>query len=84
METSRLFRTRHDHIFFERMYLEKFGYHMWVGENLELMMFGKKEEMNILFAFQQIMDERRSLKIQNRSVRGKRHLLENYPEDVGK
>ena len=82
VETSRLFRTRLDHITFESLYLEKYGCQMWVGDSSESWKFGKKEEVNLLYAFQQIMDEQESRKIRRRSIRGKRHLLESYSESV--
>ncbi len=82
VETSRLFRTRLEHITFESLYLEKYGCQMWVGDSSEPWKFGKKEEVNLLYAFQQIMDENESRKIRRRSIRGKRHLLENHSDDV--
>ena len=71
VETSRLFRSRLDSITFETMFLEKYSCQMWVGDNSEPMRFGKKEDMNILYAFRQMMDEEESRKIRRRSIRGK-------------
>jgi len=82
VETSRLFRTRLDHITFESLYLEKYGCQMWVGDSSEPWKFGKKEEVNLLYAFQQIMDEQESRKIRRRSIRGKRHLLETHSDNI--
>lgn len=82
VETSRLFRNRLDSITFETMFLEKYSCQMWVGDNSEPMKFGKKEDMNILYAFRQMMDEEESRKIRRRSIRGKRHLLENHSKDI--
>ena len=82
VETSRLFRSRLDSITFETMFLEKYSCQMWVGDNSEPMRFGKKEDMNILYAFRQMMDEEESRKIRRRSIRGKRHLLENHSKDI--
>ena len=82
VETSRLFRDRMESTIFEKMYLEKYGCQMFVGENPQPLTFDKSSGTNWSFVIDQILAEEESRRIRKRSIRGKRHLLENYSEEV--
>ena len=80
VEQERLFRKPSDAFFFKEYYLDEFKVTLYSGENPQPQQFGSEFD-NEMFQFRALISGFESKKIRRRSIRGKRHLLDNYSED---
>ena len=77
VEQERLFRKPSDAFLFQEYYLDEYGVNLYIGEGAEKSVFGSDSD-NEIFQFRAMIAGMESKKIRRRSIRGKRHLLDNY------
>lgn len=80
VEQERLFRKPSDAFFFKEYYLDEFKVTLYSGENPQPQQFGSEFD-NEMFQFRALISGFESKKIRRRSIRGKRHLLDNYSNE---
>ena len=80
VEQERLFRKPSDAFFFKEYYLDEFKVTLYSGENPQPQQFGSEFD-NEMFQFRALISGFESKKIRRRSIRGKRHLLDNYSQN---
>jgi len=79
MEQQRLFRDEFEPIHMKKYYFDPYNIQFFTGENTQGIQFGK-DQSNIMYLLNSWLSSEESKTIRRRSIRGKRHLLDNYSQ----